>query len=81
MDGFISTFSSLGFVLFLIDNLRTNLCDRVKVTGNKMINNFYIKKVSKVYYSDDIFINYCNVLFPKMVRKKNRVVLYWIYIS
>lgn len=45
-------------------------CDRVKVTGNKVTNNFYIKKVSKVCYSDDIYINYCNVLFPKMVRKK-----------
>lgn len=45
-------------------------CDRVKVTGNMVTNNFYIKKVSKVCYSDDIYINYCNVLFPKMVRKK-----------
>lgn len=45
-------------------------CDRVKVTGNKVTNNFYIKKVSKVCYSDDIYINYCNVLFPKMVKKR-----------
>lgn len=27
------------------------------------------------------YINYCNELFPKMVRKKNCVVLYRIYIS
>lgn len=51
--------------------------------GNKEVTKgFYIKKkVSKVYYSDGIYINYCNVLFPKMVRKKDCVVLYWIYIS
>lgn len=47
MDDFMPTFSSLVFFfLFLIDkhNLWTNLCDRVKVTGNKVTNNFYIKK-------------------------------------
>ena len=59
-----------------MQSVDTDSCDRVKVTANKMTNNFYFKKVSKVYYSDGIYFNYCNVLFPKMVRKKNCVVLY-----
>lgn len=63
-----------------MQSVATDSCDEVKVTANKMTNNFYLKKVSRVYYSDGIYINYCNVLFPKMVRKKNRIVLYWIYI-
>lgn len=64
-----------------MQSVDTDSFDRVKVTANKMTNTFYLKKVSKVYYSDGIYINYCNVLFPKMVRKKNRVVLYRIYVS
>lgn len=48
MDDFMPTFSSFFLLLFLIDkhNLWANLCDRVKVTGNKVTNNFYIKKKS-----------------------------------
>lgn len=69
----------------------------MKVTANKrMTNNLYIKKRKKKEERKKkkkrektlnfitvmaFYINYCNELFPKMVRKKNCVVLYRIYIS
>jgi len=54
----------------------------MKVTANKrMTNNFYKKKSLNFITVMAFYINYCNELFPKMVRKKNCVVLYRIYIS
>lgn len=62
------------FILFLVvrqmQSVDTDSCDRVKVTANKMTNNFYIKKVSEVYYSDGIYFNYCNVLSLRWLEKR-----------